>query len=655
MASPATGPDVAAVSRTRELELQVAQLKAENRSLRDELRAGREVAKRALGGSRVQECLFEESMTGKRDNIRRTRQLQLSRRAFVAAREHAEQLEMAAHDPFAVASYAEQCLAASDSGATSFGGVSELLRPGGASSTTTSAASLSGSYGPARRVKTGTWQTLRCAVGYSSSRQLQRLFGDGASASKALDMPELESAEAYLKARIGRSAFQQPLSELRESTVHAGRAAYGAVATQLGDLEGIFKEAQKPDTLLACPAADFKNACRDLLSKVGAQLKAVRREVESACGRLLDRENAIAKERRAALVDGASQVTREDMLLMDGLAKLAAAEAAQSGNDGGVERAATTAAEWEARYRVLEKRCASLERSLGQQRAKAKAAEEQHQSVVASEQTKLNSLVDAVFRVHDAAYRAVHAVFKHRFKWCPSCPNHFVHVRRTPSQRRDSNADDASSVVTFWRNAHIVEITEAARRDEQLLGDFAAYFVNDNLFGSDVLHATRHGHLKPGFVAFAEDAPIGAGDDHTGGGKENDRPAPKQRPRSASAAQPMTAGSGAQNHNGNAPGSARGFRRMEQWQQQQAAKWSERRASQVSTGAPANVKLDETPTKPAVAAGSAAHAAATLTPRAVVQTMSLTPTEPALPVPPARHDFAGPHHEPFRRRHSSAF
>lgn len=651
--------DASAPTREALLKRRVAELEAENRSLRSEIRSGREVTKRALGGSDVQTRLFDESLRATTAAHRSAKKCESARRAFFAARQEVEQLRMAAHDPVAVSDYAAACIDAAedsetytmlaDSAAGQF-----RRRPSAASS---NAASLLGVSSSSATKPSGGfgWEALRRAMSFNTRHQLEHRLGAPGGAEAALAMPDMESAEAYLKARISRSEhLRQPLEQARAAALATGKEAYGSLATTLGELEYIFSDATKTGGggLLACPKADFTKASKQLITQIALKLKALRRAVDATCTGILDAEHERVKARRSRLVDGATQLTREDVIFIDNVAKLHRETAAGGGGGGSAtmdsqKNAETSAKEWEQRYRALESRCGSLERSLGQQKAAAKTAKEHYLHVVSGEQDKLASMADAVFRLHDAAYRAVHAVFKHRFRWCPACPNHFVDVRRTPSQRRDPATDE---VTTLWRTTHVVEIAEASRKDALLLATFAEYFINDNLFGADVLHASRQqsrrgtsiagpsssASVRDGFVAF--DDPDVAEDKENGGD-----PSVKPRPKSAAAA----------------PSSARGFRRMEQWHQQQSAKWNERRASASSSAAlPPNVKLDDhTPIKAVV--GTGAHAATALTPRAVVQTMSLTPTEPALPMPPmSRHgdiDGGASVREPFRRRHSSAF
>jgi hypothetical protein len=592
-------------------------LEAENRKLKAQVVAHTEAAARlsaSVGrggtdgaGTKPSRSLYDDLFEAKLANTRLRNKLSRSRGAHFAASETLEQVQMALHDPFATAFDRPD----TESNFNPEGSVEGLFN-----------ASHSFSESTARPLATRKKTNIDfAALKRAMGRRLHG--GDYMPANEALAIPEQASSEAYLNARIDRSAYKAELCGLRGGTLTYFKDLYGSVGKAVHALEYIFGDATKPDGLLACPQADFKKTCHAAMREVTHQLKALRRAVDSAATEFIERENVIKK---AAVNSRVLRETQTDPIqIMDSQTEQRLQDLQQALED------------WPQRYSILEQRCANLEKNMQTERTKAKAEMAKRDQHEASLKEMIQSLNESVYSLHDAAYKAIHNVYKHRHRWNSNCPNHFAAIPRAPAA---ATAKDGNV-----KPSHVLALTEAVRADVALLGNFAEYVVNDNIYGTDMSYrrpTSADAGFRDGFVAFQD-------------GEGGSTPEPKPLTRSKSTA-----------HITGLSKEPLPFARMEEWTKKQSELWSHRRATFVQPP-PTNVKYDTTPTRQQVPFSSASEtpnqqdrsASRRTSSAAPVQRLkphfSLTPTDAPLPVPPSRDAAVSDKERAFRRRHSAVF
>lgn len=94
-------------------------------------------------------------------------------------------------------------------------------------------------------------------------------------------------------------------------------------------------------------------------------------------------------------------------------------------------------------------------------------------------EVNMQFLQQKVFSLHNAVHTALHSVYKHRYHWGPRCPNHFAPL----------NQDKAASKKRQLEVGYNVLLGQAIDLEIKSLGQFADYFVSDQLFGVDLAAA----------------------------------------------------------------------------------------------------------------------------------------------------------------------
>jgi hypothetical protein len=646
-----------ATTEAAQLRIRNSELLEENSKLRAESMAHAAAARSQAAVANGRTTYYDELFDARLQITRLKKHVTATRRAIAQRSEKHERAAMASHDPFA------RKMPRAGEEPTVLGDEFSMSRSGSMSAAGSPTMTSTSSRAPlGRRRSNVDFQNLKRS--YSRSLECTR---DTMSAEQAIGTADVAAGEAFLEARLAKSALEKNLRGLRTNAWKHLKDVYDTSCSSMHSLGYIFHDATKPDGILANPKYDFKRGTEYAARETTKGLKQLRRTIDIAVSDLLDKESQLKKQRLASLIHSSAQTDPVAFASSsddddDDLSQVRGDDASQSTSVASVSiagekkrpsgtKSAKPLVDWAARCAALDQRVGSLERALVVERSKVKAAEARSDEREARADEVVSAISDALLSLHDAAYRAVHVVYKHRFRWTPHCRNNFAGIARTKD---------------FAKASRVLELTEATRDDVVMLDAFAAYFIDDNVFGADLAHLRRRNTTGSGGAAFP---PGDAGNARPSVGAPRD------------AADPLKAfvafgddgdaddvdHHGAVGDRGATKHDKMPFRRMEEWTRKQSALWEERRAS-LHIPEPVGVKLDLTPVRseprpqhrrqdaapPSTTPGGRGGGAAGPTTRRAagpLRQLSLTPTEPPLPAPPLRTSSASA----YRRRNTTAY
>jgi len=269
-------------------------------------------------------------------------------------------------------------------------------------------------------------------------------------------------ASQYLDFRVPKSPFSEELAGLRSEVHNFVQEWKTSSDTSMNGLCYIFDDMEarvRGDGRLADPRDDWTKEVKLMLKETKYKVQSLCRRVDKHIRAMMDCEN-----------NRMSAWARSKLHLCD----------------AGVQADIPP---------PEDPRIASLEKHVEQLQGRLRALQEEQRqqaasfegSKVAAEQNLL-LIEQKLFTLHDSAYAAMHACYRHRYHWTSRCPNHFKEVDRTAVF---GNANDVKSSVRpgadgrFATANYCRKLAEAADSDAQLLQKFSEYFVSDELFGVD--------------------------------------------------------------------------------------------------------------------------------------------------------------------------
>ena len=253
--------------------------------------------------------------------------------------------------------------------------------------------------------------------------------------------------DCYIDAKINSSSFGPEFKEFRDGMKKFAAEWKTASDTALSALWFIFSEREKGSRVcvLQNPKEDFQKEVRTALLKTKTLIMDLIRKTHEGI------KNILGNERKVKLAWLKEQHPSREFGCQVEIAPPEDPRIAQLSEE----------------VDFLKLRIASLQ---DEHSSKTSDLEMQREKA----EVNMQFLQQKVFALHTAVHNALHSVFKHRFHWGPRCPNHFAPLDKTASKKRQLEV------------GYNVQLGEAIDLEIKSLGQFADYFVSDQLFGVDL-------------------------------------------------------------------------------------------------------------------------------------------------------------------------
>jgi hypothetical protein len=272
-----------------------------------------------------------------------------------------------------------------------------------------------------------------------STRGVQNVL----SFKEVLDLKTPE--EVYLDSRVKQSAFHEQIQPMREQMMALWKEWKLTTDTSYNAMQFIFGEVEKRGAcILTNPKEDFAKELR----------------------------NAVLKTKKL-IFDAMRRMNKgiTDILTVERKVKQKWLTEARPSKDAAVE--ADFAPPEDPRIAALTEKVEFLQSLL--QRTRDDFDHRTRDTEMQREKAEINMLFlqQKVFELHQAVYDALHAVYKHRFKWTQRMPNNFLNVAKDCGKKK---------LLEVHFN---VALGEAIDHEIANLRKFGEYIVSDDLFGTD--------------------------------------------------------------------------------------------------------------------------------------------------------------------------